>query len=72
MTKKDFEAIATVLWLTKPANHGQDPNGQWQKTVSVMGTMLQGSNPRFDVVKFNGQCHGGKNWAKAHKNNNGQ
>lgn len=62
MTKKDYEQIATVLWLTKPKNHGQDPNGIWRATVSVMGTVLAGNDPKFKIVNFNGICHGGKNW----------
>ena len=58
MTKKDYELIETVLQLTKPRNHGQDPNGNWQKVVSVMGMTLEKNDPKFDIVKFNGVCHG--------------
>jgi hypothetical protein len=62
MTHKDYEAIATVFAMTRPADAREYPQSsnepvrfmrnQWLSDRDAMGRMLASTNPRFDFARF--------------------
>ena len=53
MTKKDFEIIAAALKSAKPLSRdAAPPRIQWSLDVGRVSLALQGTNPRFDPLRF--------------------
>ena len=58
MTKKDYELIAKVLNMQKPASKEKAPylHFQWKTIVAQFSLELKKSNPRFDRSRFLKAC----------------
>ena len=56
MTKKDYEALAQALAMTKPEIYLGAELGQWRTDVQAIADALQYDNPRFNRAKFLEAC----------------
>jgi hypothetical protein len=66
MTKKHFILIAQALNRARPLGWevvakpklGDPLYHQWRMCVTAVGTALLGTNPRFDLARFERACEG--------------
>jgi hypothetical protein len=57
MTKKDFDLIAAALKSAKPeSRNAAPPRIQWALDVGRVSLALQGTNARFDPLRFRRAC----------------
>lgn len=58
MTKKDYELIAKVLRMQKPASKEKAPylHFQWETIVAQFSLELEENNSRFDRSRFLKAC----------------
>ena len=61
MSRKDFEALAYALRLSKPVGVGVDMSDsgdmrQWRRDVCGIADACNGANGRFDMSRFLSAC----------------
>ncbi len=61
MTKKDYELIASALYISKPCHYTHDNIEKeaiqaWKTTCIIVSNKLEGENIRFDRQKFLTAC----------------
>lgn len=60
MSKKDYQAIARILYVNDPARGiVVDPADTWRSIVEGLADVLQADNERFDRARFVEACETG-------------
>ena len=61
MSRKDFQALAYALRMSKPVGVGVDMSDsgdmrQWKRDVEYIADVCNGASERFDMARFLSAC----------------